>query len=149
MENFLSLMLAPLNHWGILISGMFVFFVLGWFWYNPIGYIGRKWMELNHLEKPKPEDMPKPYEFIVMLIMQLFMGFSVTWIVMILWLLVTMTVTPLFATLFVVKIYMGFVFIKDLGHWYFEQKPFTLVLIGIGYWLVGILAVCGLLTFFL
>ena len=44
---------------------------------------------------------------------------------------------------------MGFVLIKDLGHWYFEKRPFSLVLIGVGYYLVGILGVCGLLAWFL
>lgn len=73
MENYLSLMFSPLSHWGILVSGMLIFFILGWFWYNPITFIGRKWMELNHLEKPKPEDMPKPHEFAIMLVFQLFM----------------------------------------------------------------------------
>jgi hypothetical protein len=165
MTDFISLMFTPFSHWEILVGGTLIFFVLGWIWYNPITPIGRKWMELTGLEKP--ETMPKAHEFAVMLVFQLFMGFIVTHTVMTLWIFAYEALIPtheglrhivsveeisnakLLVTLFIVKIYMGFVFIKDLGHWYFEKKPFGLVLIGVGYYLVGILGVCGLLSYFL
>lgn len=85
-----------------------------------------------------------------MILVQVFMGFIVTHTVMAFWLFVTGNGgSTLDATLFVVKMYMGFVFIKDLGHWYFEGRPFSLVLVSVGYYLVGILGVCGLLTYFM
>ena len=85
-----------------------------------------------------------------MMLLQLFMGFIVTHTVMTLWLFATgLGQANTLATLFIVKMYMGFVFIKDLGHWYFEKKPFPLVLISVGYYLVGILGVCALLSWFL
>jgi|GEM_PF-4416293 len=150
MADFISLMFVPFSHWGILLGGTMIFFILGWIWYNPITPIGRKWMELNGFEPPKPENMPKPHEFAVMLVLQLFMGFIVTHTTMTLWIFATnMGQSSILATLFLIKMYMGFVFIKDLGHWYFEKKPFLLIVIGIGYYLVGILGICGLLSYFL
>jgi hypothetical protein len=105
-------------------------------------------MELTGLEKP--ETMPKAYEFALMLIFQFFMWFIVTHTVMTLWIFATsMGQSNSLATLFIIKMYMGFVFIKDLGHWYFEKKPFGLVLIGVGYYLVGILGICGLLSYWI
>jgi Protein of unknown function (DUF1761) len=166
-------MLTPFSHWGVLIGGTMMFFILGWIWYNPITPIGRKWMELNNFEAPKPENMPKPHEFAVMLIFQLFMGFIITHTVMTIWGVLDILITPgirdciprdfsgcpaimphpnthgILRTFIIIKIYMGFVFIKDLGHWYFEKKPFGLILIGIGYYLTGILGVCMLLSYFL
>lgn len=41
---------------------------------------------------------------------------------------------------------IGVIIIKDFGHWYFEKKPLPLVLIGSGYYLVGMLGVCFLLA---
>jgi hypothetical protein len=148
MTDFISLMFVPFSHWGILVGGTLIFFIIGWIWYNPITPIGQRWMELTGLEKP--ETMPKAHEFAMMLVFQLFMGFIVTHTVMTLWIFATnMGQSDFLATLFIIKMYMGFVFIKDLGHWYFEKKPFGLVLIGVGYYLVGILGVCGLLSYFL
>jgi hypothetical protein len=99
---------------------------------------------------PSKDKMPSGSQLAVMIVFQLFMGFIVAHTTMTLWLFATANgLTPSLATLFVVKMYMGFVFIKDLGHWYFEQRPFALVLIGVGYYLVGILGVCGLLGLFL
>jgi Protein of unknown function (DUF1761) len=167
MTDFISLMFVPFSHWEILMGGTLIFFVLGWTWYNPITPIGRAWMRLNGFKTPKPEDMPKGKEMAVMLIFQLFMGFVVTHTVMTGWILAYKSLiapdegfrhmftfeevynAKIFATLFIIKMYMGFVFIKDLGHWYFEKKPFGLILIGVGYYLVGILGVCGLLSYFL
>lgn len=145
--DFISLMLTPFAHGAILGGGTLVFFLLGWLWYNPITPIGKVW--IKHFPMPKPEKMPKWKEIVIMLVFQLFMGFIVTHTVMTFWLFATsMWLTETLATLFIVKMYMWFVFIKDLGHWYFEQKPFSLVLIWVGYYLVGILGVCGLLSYF-
>jgi Protein of unknown function (DUF1761) len=150
MNDFFALMFIPFSHWEILVGGTLVFFVLGWIWYNPSTPVGKKWMEFNGFKTPKPEDMPKGKGMAVMLIFQLFMGFIVTHTVMTLWIFATnMGQSDFLATLFIIKMYMGFVFIKDLGHWYFEKKPFGLVLIGVGYYLVGILGICGLLSYWL
>ena len=86
----------------------------------------------------------------MMIILQLLMGFIVAHTTMTLWLFATANgLTASLATLLVVKMYMGFVFVKDIGHWYFEKRPFPLVLISVGYYLVGILGVCALLGLFL
>lgn len=147
--DFLTLMFeVPFSHWGILVGGTLIFFVLGWLWYNPITPIGKVWV--SYFPMPKKEDMPTPPQFLVMMILQLAMGFIVTHTVVAFYLFaISNWLTETLATFFIVKIYMGFVFIKDIGHWYFEQKPFPLVLVSVGYYLVGILWVCGLLAYFL
>ncbi len=139
-------MFEPFVYQGILLGGTLLLFVLGWLWYNPITPIGKVW--IKHF--PMPKKMPPKSQFLIMILFQIFLGFILTHTVMAFWLFVTGNGgTALDATLFVVKMYMGFVFIKDLGHWYFEGRPFSLVLIGVGYYLVGILGVCGLLSYFL
>lgn len=162
--DFLTLKFSPFDYPGLLAGGTLIFFVLGWLWYNPITPIGKIW--INYFPMPKKWEMPNSSQIIVMLIFQLFMGFVVAHTVMTLWIYIFQTElntavlamrwehfqeitlhSKIFATLLIVKIYMGFVFIKDLGHWYFERKPFPLVLIGVGYYLVGILGVCALLSY--
>lgn len=144
--DFFTLMFTPFSHPAILAGGTAVFFILGWLWYNPITPIGKIWVSYF----PMPAKMPAMNQLAVMIILQLFMGFIVAHTTMTLWLFATANgLTASLATLFIVKMYMGFVFIKDLGHWYFEQRPFALVLIGVGYYLVGILGVCALLSWFL
>lgn len=146
MADFLALMMTPFAHLGILAGGTAIFFVLGWLWHNPITPIGKVW--IKHF--PMPKKMPPASQFAVMIVFQIFMGFIVTHTVTTFWLFVTQNgLSNTLATLFMVKMYMGFVFIKDLGHWYFEGRPFSLVLIGVGYYLVGILGVCALLANFL
>ncbi len=161
-------MFTPFSHPAILAWGTLIFFILWWLWYNPITPIGKIW--ISYFPMPMKEKMPDSQQFIVMLIFQLFMGFVVAHTVMVIWILLWWVEIPwicpnntfcdpqflstgnldnLARTLLIVKIYMGFVFIKDLGHWYFEKRPFALVLIGVGYYLVGILGVCGLLSLFL
>lgn len=136
--DFFSLMFAPFTHLGILAGGTVLFFVLGWFWYNPITPIGKKWM--SYFPAMKGDKVMKTTELACMLAFQIFMGLIVTHTVMAFWIFVTQNgVSEIFATLFVVKMYMGFVFIKDLGHWFFEKRPFILVLISVGYYLIGIL----------
>ncbi len=144
--EFFSLMFTPFSHPAILVGGTAVFFILGWLWYNPITPIGKIWISYF----PMPTTMPAMHQFAVMVVIQLLMGFIVTHTVMAFWLFATVNgLSAGLATLFIVKMYMGFVFIKDIGHWYFEQKPFPLVLISVGYYLVGILGVCALLSYFL
>ncbi len=97
-----------------------------------------------------PKAMPDTNQLMVMVVFQLFMGIIVTHTVMAVWLFATANgISSGVTILLIVKIYMGFVFIKNLGHWYFEQKPFKLLLISFGYYLVGILGVCVLLAYFL
>ena len=89
-------------------------------------------------------------KFIGIILLQIFMGFVVTHTVVAFWLFATVNgLSETVATLFVIKLYMGFVFIKDIGHWFLEKKPFVLILISLGYWLTGVLGVCGLLAYFL
>lgn len=146
--DFFSLMFAPFAHPGILVGGTILFFVLGWFWYNPITPIGKKWM--SYFPVMKPGKAMKTKDFAIMLIFQIFMGFIVTHTVVAFWLFVTQNgLSDCIATLFIIKMYMGFVFIKDLGHWFFEKRPFLLILISVGYYLVGILGVCALLSYYL
>ncbi len=144
--DFFSIMFSPFSHPAILAGGTLLFFILGWLWYNPITPIGKIWVSYF----PIPKELPKQNQLIVMIVFQLFMWFIVVHTVMAVWLFITANgISAGVTTLFIVKIYMGFVFIKDLGHWYFEQKPFKLVLISVGYYLVGILGVCALLSYFL
>lgn len=146
--DFFSLMFTPFSHPAILAGGTLVFFLLGWLWYNPITPIGQKW--ISYFPMMTSDCQPKTNEMITMMLLQFFMGFIVTHTVMAFWLFATANgLTASLTTLFVVKMYMGFVFIKDLGHWYFEKRPFPLVLISVGYYLVGILGVCALLAYFL
>lgn len=147
--DFTTLMFTvPLAHWGILIGGTFIFFILGWLWYNPITPIGKVWV--SYFPMPSKDKMPTPPQFAVMMILQLAMGFIVTHTVVAFYLFALSSgLNETLATFFIIKIYMGFVFIKDIGHWYFEGRPFPLVLISVGYYLVGILGVCGLLAYFL
>ena len=137
--DFTTLMFdVPLAHWEILIGGTLIFFLLGWLWYNPITPIGKVW--ISYFPMPKKGDMPKPSQIVVMIFLQFAMGFIVTHTVVTFYLFALSSgLDKALATLFIVKIFMGFVFIKDIGHWYFENKPFPLVLVGIGYYLVGIL----------
>jgi len=146
MSHFYALMLTPLSHWGILLVGTAVFFILGWLWYSPITPIGKKWA--TYFPPPSPADMPSASGFAVMMGIQLLMSVSYAWITILLWMIAHQYgLSPLFATAFVLKVYGGFVFIKDLGHWYFEKKPMTLTLIGLGYYLVGILLVSTVCTY--
>ena len=166
--DFFWLMFSPFWHPGILAGGTLIFFVLGWLWYNPITPIGKIW--IRYFPMPEKDKMPKWSQIAVMILFQIFMGFVVTHTVMVIWNLLgdIMIDYPNFwtdggiwrptsilsdiggigKTLIMVKIYLWFVLIKDLGHWYFEKRPFPLVLIGVGYYLVGILGVCGLLAMF-
>ena len=82
--DFISLMFTPFAHWGILVSGTLLFFILGWLWYNPITPIGRIWIQ--YFPMPSKDKMPSSAQFAVMLVFQLFMGFIVTHTVMTLWL---------------------------------------------------------------
>ncbi len=161
--DFFSLMFSPFAHPALLTGGTLIFFVLGWLWYNPITPIGKIWIKYF----PMPEKMPAPHQFIVMMLFQLLMGLIITHTVMTIWFILWGTYIHCWGmavecpiwynwnmwniqnTLMIIKIFMGFVFIKDLGHWFFEKKPFPLVLIGVGYYLIGILGVCGLLSYFL
>ncbi|MBP6981900.1 DUF1761 domain-containing protein [Candidatus Gracilibacteria bacterium] len=146
--DFFTLMFAPFAHLGILAGGTLFFFVLGWFWYNPITPIGKKWM--SYFPAMKEDKVMKTADFAFMLLFQFFMGFVVTHTVMAFWMFVTQnSISEIFATLFLIKMYMGFVFIKELGHWFFEKKPFLLILISVGYYLIGILGVCALLSYYL
>ncbi len=146
--DFFSLMFAPFAHCGILIGGTAFFFLLGWFWYNPMTPIGKKWM--SYFPEMKNNKMPKASDFALMLVLQLFMWFIMTHTVVAFWIFVTENgLSNTVATLFVVKMFMGFVFIKDLGHWFFEKRPFLLLLISLFYYLIGVLAVCWLCTYFL
>ncbi len=163
-------MFSPFSHLGILAGGTLIFFVLWWLWYNPITPIGKVWVK--YFPMPSKDQMPRWSQITVMILFQIFMGFVVTHTVMVIWLLLWYIDLPgircywswildwvtfdcqnhindILKWLIIVKLYMGFVLIKDLGHWYFEKRPFSLVLIGVGYYLVGILGVCGLLAWFL
>ena len=83
-----------------------------------------------------------------MILFQLFLSLIFAHTVMLLWILLRgFGMSELVTSLFVIKTYMGFVFIKDLGHWFFEKRPFSLILVGVGYWLVGIIFTCILLSF--
>lgn len=167
--DFFSLMFSPFSHPAILAGGTLLFFILGWLWYSPLTPIGKIW--LRHFPMPAKEKMPKWSQIAVMILFQIFMGFVVTHTVMVIWNLLEIlsqataikhctyeewiwACPPYFITswikvLIITKIYLWFVLIKDLGHWYFEKRPFSLVLISVGYYLVGILGVCALLTYFL
>lgn len=82
--DFFSLMFTPFAHWGILMGGTLLFFVLGWLWYNPITPIGQVW--IKYFPMPDKDKMPTPSQFAVMLVFQLFMGFIVAHTTMTLWL---------------------------------------------------------------
>jgi hypothetical protein len=147
-------MFLPFSEWALLISGMLLFFLLGWLWYNPITPTGKIWTSYF----PMPKKMPPKSQFIIMMAFQLFMGFILAHTVMVIWMLlgrITLddssisVLSSIVKTIIITKLFMGFVFIKDLGHWYFEGKPFKLVLIGTGYYLVGVLGVCVMLSYFL
>jgi hypothetical protein len=129
--DFTTLMFStPISHWGILLGGTCIFFILGWLWYNPITPIGKKW--ITYFPMPSKDKMPTPPQFVVMMILQLAMGFIVTHTVVAFYLFALSNgLDKTLATLFIVKMYMGFVFIKDIGHWYFEGRPFPLVLISV------------------
>lgn len=83
MNTYFSLMFAPLSHWGILLGGTAIFFLLGWLWYSPITPIGKKW--ISYFPMPKKKDMPTKSQFSVMLLFQLLMGFCITWLIMAFW----------------------------------------------------------------
>ena len=78
------LMLTPLTHWGVLIGGTLLFFILGWLWYNPITPIGQVW--IKYFPMPSKDKMPSGAQMGVMLVFQVFMGFVITHTVMTLWL---------------------------------------------------------------
>ena len=167
--DFISFMFSPFSYPWVLAGGTLIFFLLGWLWYNLISPIGQIWTQ--YFPMPSKDQMPRWWPIAIMLLFQLFLGFIVTHTVMVIWIIlgdstlsfpifgscewmacstsIQSHIGGLFKTLIILKIYLGFVLIKDLGHWYFEKKPFALVLIGVGYYLVGILGVCGLLTYFL
>ncbi len=148
--NFTSLISSPFGHPDILVAGTLLFFLLGWLWYNPITPLGQKW--LSYVAKTRPKDRPptKKWQFALMILLQAGIWFIITHTVMILWIaLKNAWLSDELSTLSVIKVFMWFVFIKDIAHWYFEWKPFGLVLIGIGYYLIGIIGVCGILALFL
>ncbi len=141
-------MTIPLSHLDILLGGTFIFLLLGSFWFSPVTPIGKKWV--SYFPNPEKSTIPMNGKFIGIILLQIFMGFVVTHTVVAFWLFATVNgLSETVATLFVIKLYMGFVFIKDIGHWFFEKKPFVLILISLGYWLTGVLGVCGLLAYFL
>ena len=144
--GFLDVMYMPFLHPWTLIMSMAVFFLLGWVWYSPTSPTGKLWFDaLPHL---KTEKQPQWAEMVPMMLFQLFLSFVFAHTVMTLWILLRrFGFDDFFATLFLIKMYMGFVFIKDLGHWFFEKRPFSLILVGVGYWLVGIIFTCILLSF--
>lgn len=149
---FLSIMLAPLSEWTILLSGTLLFFLLGWIWYHPMTPTWKIWTSYF----PMPKKMPPKGQMIIMMAFQLFMGFVIAHTVMVIWTIlgrITLDewamLSSLVKSLIITKIFMGFVFIKDLGHWFFEKKPFILVVLGTGYYLVWVLGFCVLLSYFL
>ena len=85
--DLIPLMLTPLTHWGVLIGGTLLFFILGWLWYNPITPIGQVW--IKYFPMPSKDKMPSGAQMGVMLVFQLFMGFVITHTVMTLWLFST------------------------------------------------------------
>ncbi len=173
---FLSIMLAPLSEWTILLSGTLLFFLLGWIWYHPMTPTWKIWTSYF----PMPKKMPPKGQMIIMMAFQLFMGFVIAHTVMVIWTILgritlddlsilnmwdcplptndcsrlpmdvqVAMLSSLVKSLIITKIFMGFVFIKDLGHWFFEKKPFILVVLGTGYYLVWVLGFCVLLSYFL
>ena len=147
--DIITLMITlPLSHIEILFGGTILFCMLGPLYFTPITPIGKKWV--SYFPKPENENIPMSGAFVGVILLQIFMGFVVTHTVVAFWLFATASgLSETVATFFVLKLYMGFVFIKDIGHWFFEKKPFILILITLSYWLTGVLGVCGLLAYFL
>ena len=142
--DFWTLMLLPFSEWEILLSSTLIMFIVGMVWYMPNSPTGKIFTQYF----PVPKKKPPMKEVMPYLLGQMVLGFIFVHTAILIWMIGTMYgLSALLASILTIKAFMGFVFIRELGAWLWEKKAFSLVLIDVGYYLVGIIITLLLLNY--
>ena len=130
-------MLRSLPYWFILLAA-FWSMVLGGLWYGP--FFGKIWMQLSGFkksQKPSSSVLFRSYSL-------MFLGSLITAFVLAYFFTFFPILSWSSALLYSFYIWFGFFAPVMLGSFLWENKPFTLYLINVGYWFVALLGM-GLL----
>lgn len=145
MNEIISLFVtAPFAHWEILLASTVLFFMLGMVWYSPSFPTGKVWMRYQKMDKNYKPNMTG------IMLGQLLMTLLFIQTILALWLaLGPLGLADWVLASFILKIYGGFVVTKEVSSWLFERKPLPFIVVGVGYYLVGILIVVSMCSYFL
>lgn len=142
--DFWTLMLLPFTEWEILLSSTLFLFILGMAWYMPNSPTGKIWTHYF----PQPKKKPTISEMFPYFLGQLILGMIFVHTVMVVWMIANWYgLSQILSSVLVIKAFLGFVFIKELGSWLWEKKDFTLILIQVWYYLIGVLFAVVLLSY--
>ena len=129
------------NYWAVFIAGI-VTLPFGALWYSP-AIFGKKWMELIGM---KPGDIQKAKKeatqgYVWTLVSALVMAYVLAHMV---WYAQAGTLAEGFQVGF--WLWLGFVVTTNLGSVLWEKKPFGVYLISMGFYLVSLLIMGGILA---
>lgn len=126
--------MVTINYWAVLVSGV-AMMVLGGLWYSPLLF-GNIWIKLSgfsqkDMEKAKQKGMAASYffNFVATLVMAYILAHFVDYVDATTW------QDGLLAGFW---IWLGFIATVSLASVLWEGKPFSLYLINIAYYLVGL-----------
>ena len=124
------------NHWAILAVAVFQWF-LGAAWFSPVVFMNAKNKALGTTEKPKHAMAGMVVTFIASLVLSLILDHMILW----------SGAADFGHGAFIGFIcWLGFYALPTYSFSLFEDRPFTVVAIDAGYWLVGMLISGGVLA---
>jgi hypothetical protein len=130
--------LQHMNHWAILVSAL-VLWVFGAVWYSP-ALFAKPWMAALSIDLGHPRK-GLAFGMICSLLGDLLVAFAL--LHFILWSGASTYATGAFVGFLA---WLGFFVATQFPQGVYERRPFRLFAINAGYWLVGLLAVGGLLA---
>ncbi len=127
------------NHLAVIVSALILWF-LGACWYSPVLF-AKPWMALLGIQKDAPNKKSLVPGMITSLIGDLILSFMLAHFVI--W---SGATTFAWGALIGFICWLGFFVAPNFPQGIYENRPFKLFAINNGYWLVGLMAVGGLLA---
>jgi len=131
--------LSHLNHWAVLVSAV-ILWLLGAIWYSPALFV-RPWMAALGVDPNRKDKSGLVSGMISSLVGDLILAF-------VLWHMIAWAHADSFGMGAFIGFlcWLGFIAAPQFPQGIYERRPFILFLINTGYWLVGMIAVGGLLA---
>ncbi|MGB7546666.1 MAG: DUF1761 domain-containing protein [Terracidiphilus sp.] len=127
------------NHLAVLVSALFLWF-LGAAWYSPTLF-AKPWMALIGLKMGESKRKSLIFGMVTSLLGDLLVSFALAHVV--LW---SGATTFAWGALIGFICWLGFIAAPNFPQGIYERRPFKLFAINAGYWLIGLIAVGGLLA---
>lgn len=136
--------MANINFWAVLVAAL-AYMVIGMVWYSPLLF-GNKWLALMNKTPKEIKKMRKgaTRAYVFSVIVALVMSYVLAQVLNVLGQLSALTVLNALRVAF--SIWIGFVVTMQLNSVLYEQKPWGLYFINIGYVLVSLVVMSLILV---